>query len=226
MNRRDGLETRGRLLDAAASCFAARGFDRVSVAEICRAAGANLAAVNYHFGSKENLYAEAWRHAFERSIEAYPLAGGVPPEAPPEERLEGVILALLHRLLDPAARDFAIAHQEIASPTGLLAEVMDRGMKPLRQALSGIVRDLLGARASEAHVELCAMSVFAQCVASFLHARRHRLTAAPPARSEPAELDVLADHILQFSLAGIRGGKPRGSPARKSPATRRGKARP
>ena len=43
-------ETRERLLKAAEALFAERGFKRVTVREICLAARANVAAVNYHFG--------------------------------------------------------------------------------------------------------------------------------------------------------------------------------
>ena len=72
IKRSDGLETRRRVLDAAGRVFAARGFRDATVADICRSAGANVAAVNYHFGSKRKLYVEAWRHAFHRSMAAYP----------------------------------------------------------------------------------------------------------------------------------------------------------
>jgi AcrR family transcriptional regulator len=48
-------ETRERLLDAAEDLFAAKGFEAVSLREITNTAAANVAAVNYHFGSKEKL---------------------------------------------------------------------------------------------------------------------------------------------------------------------------
>jgi len=69
--RKDAQETRQRLLEAAAEVFAQKGFWEATHAEICAKARANTAAVNYHFGSKENLYVEAWKHAFERSLQAY-----------------------------------------------------------------------------------------------------------------------------------------------------------
>ncbi len=64
-------ETRGRIAAAATRLFAARGFDGVSIEEICSAANANSAAVHYHFGSKEGLFryivqqfaAEKWASA-------------------------------------------------------------------------------------------------------------------------------------------------------------------
>lgn len=50
--------TRQRLLDAAAALFAAKGFDTVSLRDLTQEAGTNLAAVNYHFGSKDGLIEE------------------------------------------------------------------------------------------------------------------------------------------------------------------------
>ncbi len=46
------------LLDAAETLYATEGFDGVSLRRLTQIAGVNLAAVNYHFGSKENLFAE------------------------------------------------------------------------------------------------------------------------------------------------------------------------
>ncbi len=47
--------TRDRLLDAAERLIAARGLAATSVRSVCADAGANVAAVHYHFGSKEAL---------------------------------------------------------------------------------------------------------------------------------------------------------------------------
>jgi AcrR family transcriptional regulator len=47
--------TRERILDAAEHLFAERGFDGASIRDVTTEAGVNLAAVHYHFGSKEDL---------------------------------------------------------------------------------------------------------------------------------------------------------------------------
>lgn len=49
-------ETTERILEVATKMFAEKGFDGTSTKEICRAAGVNVAAIHYHFESKENLY--------------------------------------------------------------------------------------------------------------------------------------------------------------------------
>lgn len=55
--------TRDRVLDAAERLFAERGFEGTSLRAVTQAAGVNLAAVNYHFGSKEGLVAAVVRRA-------------------------------------------------------------------------------------------------------------------------------------------------------------------
>src|SRR5262245_56133679 len=55
--------TRSRLIEAAGHVFAEQGFKATTVRDICAKAGANVAAVNYHFGGKEGLYNAVLRHA-------------------------------------------------------------------------------------------------------------------------------------------------------------------
>jgi AcrR family transcriptional regulator len=57
--------TRDRILDEAEKLFAEQGFSGTSLRQITAAAQANLAAVNYHFGSKERLIAEVFSRRFE-----------------------------------------------------------------------------------------------------------------------------------------------------------------
>ena len=56
--RKGGVATRKRLLAAAGRVFAEKDYRNATIAEICRLAGTNIAAVNYHFSDKETLYLE------------------------------------------------------------------------------------------------------------------------------------------------------------------------
>lgn len=68
--------TRADLVEAAIEAFAAKGFEGASVREIARAAGANLAAISYHFGGKEGLY----REVLKQSVTVFALPS-LDPEA-------------------------------------------------------------------------------------------------------------------------------------------------
>ena len=58
-------DVRSDLLKVACKVFADKGYRKATIAEICKRAGVNIAAVNYYFRSKERLYVEAWRAAFK-----------------------------------------------------------------------------------------------------------------------------------------------------------------
>lgn len=214
--------TRDQLLEAAIRVFSEKSFRDATVAEICELAGANIAAVNYHFGEKETLYVEAWRLAFQRSIEAYPPDGGVPKNAFAEDRLRGRIVALMQRIADPETREFEIIHREMSNPTGLLLVVMHEAILPLQKEFAKLIRELLGEKASEEEVQLCQMSILGQCMHPMMH-QRHRHHFAdklqqqpPPSMPVVPDIEVVADHIVRFSLAGIREVRKRHS---KKPST-------
>lgn len=58
-------DTRERILDAAERLFMAHGYEGTSMRQITGDAGVNLAAVNYHFGSKESLMQEVFRRRLD-----------------------------------------------------------------------------------------------------------------------------------------------------------------
>ncbi len=196
--------TRERVLESAIEVFAEAGFEAATIHEICRRADANIAAVNYYFGSKESLYAEAWRTAFRRAVRAHPPDGGVPADAPPEERLRGRIRAMIHRMADEGNQAFIIALREMTSPTPLLEEVRRECIRPLQEEMRALVRALLGPGASERTVDFCRLSIVSQCINVML---RRRSAGEGEDDSAPAALDDLhayAEHVARFCLAGIR----------------------
>ncbi|MCX5883488.1 MAG: CerR family C-terminal domain-containing protein [Deltaproteobacteria bacterium] len=201
-------DTQARLLKSACEVFAEKGYREATLAEICERAGANIAAANYYFRDKATLYAEAWRQSFQRSLEIYPADGNVPPGAPPEERLRGRIQSILQRIADPQSYEFDILYKELVNQTGLLADVMQESIEPIRRGLFVLMRELLGEKASDLQVQLCQMSIRAQCFDLIIREQRRKRSLEGKKFIGPSFLDVdvtaLLDHILRFSLAGIR----------------------
>jgi hypothetical protein len=132
----------------------------------------------------------------------------VPPGAPPEERLRGRIQSILQRIADPQSYEFDILYKELVNQTGLLSDVMQESIEPIRRGLFVLMRELLGEKASDLQVQLCQMSIRAQCFDLIIREQRRKKSPNGKKLSEPPFLDVdmavLADHILRFSLAGIR----------------------
>jgi AcrR family transcriptional regulator len=203
IQREDSARTRGRLIAGASEVFAEKDYGAATIAEICERAGTNVASVNYHFGDKETLYREAWRHAFRKGVEAYPVDGGVCDTATPEERLRGLIRALLLRITDENDREFFIVYRELANPTGLLDEVMKTELLPVHQRIDKVVHELLGPASSPGRVQFCTVSILNQCITPIVARSSGR--SADKAFGPPRfDIGAFIDHVVQFSLGGIR----------------------
>ena len=201
--RQDTARTQKNLLTAASEIFAEKGFRDSTIAEISKRARTNVAAINYHFGDKETLYREAWRHSFRESIKNYPPDGGVDTNATPEHRLVGQVTALLRRITDNGNIEFSIAHQELAKPTGLLEEVMHEEFEPLQQRTESLVREILGPYNSEIQVRFCATSLISQCVLPSFINRIEKRETNDKGSWRIADIESYAEHVVRFSLAGM-----------------------
>jgi AcrR family transcriptional regulator len=203
--REGTVRTRKNLLAAASEVFAQKGYRDATIAEICERAKANVAAVNYHFRDKETLYIEAWRHSFSESLKLHPPDGGVSDDARPEERLRGQVEALLRRIADENNKEFPIVRRELANPTGLLEEVTRKDLRPLHEKMENVVRELLGPHASGMQVRFCAIGIVSQCITPMLVRRMDRERQDGKDDSPGIDnIDSYANHVVKFSLAGIR----------------------
>lgn len=207
----DQLATRRQILEAAGEVFAEAGFRDATVREICRRAGVNVAAINYHFGDKEKLYAEVLRYSQQKCLEKYPPLMDVGPAAPPEEKLRAFVLSFLLRIFDkgPIAWHGKLMSREMVEPTAALESIIAEKIRPMAEQLGAIVAEVLQRPPGDEAVRLCSFSIVSQCV--FYHHCRPVLTRLypdqPPMDTVGAAL--LADHITGFSLAAMKNLKSR-----------------
>jgi TetR/AcrR family transcriptional regulator, regulator of cefoperazone and chloramphenicol sensitivity len=209
-------ETRARLLVTAERLFGERGFKVVTVREICKAARANVAAVNYHFGDKLGLYREVLQGAVDAMRATSEAARQAGEGQPPEEQLRRYIGVFLHRVLAPGSASIhRIITREMSEPTPALDVLVEQGVRPRVEYLSGVIAQILGCEAKDKRVLRCVASVQAQAVSYFPNPIAARLGFS--FEPTPANIDDAARHIATFSLAGVKAV---GRPARSRPAAR------
>ena len=202
--RKDGQSTRKRILEAALVIFGEKGYRDATNAAVCEAAGANIAAINYHFRSKEQLYRAVCEHAIGAMGECYPPGGNVPPGAPSEERLYGHIEAVIRRsrVEGPLRHYHSLRMVETFNPTGLVDDLWNDWFAWHREVSGDIVAALLGPAATSDEVLRCQMSLMSQCYVantSSITGRFHNVEA-----THLCNTDAVIDHIYHFTLAGIR----------------------
>ncbi len=200
------------LLNVAGQKFAEKGFDATNVREITEAAGMNVASVNYHFGSKEELYLETVRHAARMCEQITPMPTweeGVPAE----QRLREYIRSFLTRLLreDVPTWHRKLIMREVAEPRPGGCEVFVHSfVKPSFELLQGILRDLTPPGTPLETLHLIGSSIVGQ-VLHYHHARNVLKLLFSAEEFQRLQIDRLTDHIWRFSLGAIRSLCPRKS---------------
>jgi AcrR family transcriptional regulator len=195
--------TKSRLLEAAGEEFAEKGFAAARVRTICDRAGANFAAVNYHFGGKEQLYVAA-------VLEAHRCGMSVPPaaavgEATPAERLRQYIHFFLSNVMamnrQKNSWHSVLMLREMLQPTTALEALVREAIRPRFERLVEILREACP-EADQVRLAALACSVVGQCL--------HYKTAAAiterlvgPEVYGALDLDYLTDHISRFCLAAL-----------------------
>jgi AcrR family transcriptional regulator len=200
-----GEETRQRLLDAAIRLFAADGFAKVTVRDICRAAETNVAAVNYHYGDKFGLYMAVVRAAVDAMWTLNDLAMQGDSRVP-EERLRqyvGTYVAKLIEAKGPANWIHRLMQHEMAEPTPAAEWIVEHAILPRLRYLAGILAELLNVPATDERVRWCVVMIQSQCLSFLPNGIRSLATRDWPAIT-PTGVEAIVDHIMTFSLAGIR----------------------
>lgn len=200
-------ETRDRVLEAAGRLFAERGFNHVSIRDICEEAGSNVASVNYHFGDKLGLYRELIGAVAEGMHRAKVAALEAGAEQTPEERLRAYIRHFLHQLFDTNGEEDSwmekLIAREMMEPTPALDLFIEKGLKPAAQGLSTLVGQIVGLPADDWRVQASVGAIQGLCI-WYRSSRAVIERWGTGLRFTPEVVDGLADFVANFSLAGVR----------------------
>ncbi len=200
-----GAQTRQRLLDVAETLFAEHGFAATSVRDITSLAACNLAAVNYHFRGKQNLYLEVFRHRLvelrDRRI------ASISEARSGTGSLEAVLGAFAAAFLEPLVDRgrghllMALLTREMLDPQ-LPAELFkSEFIEPVHQVLvEALMTTTPGLTPRSARA--CVLEIVGQLLQVAQREGRARLDPAWEAGLPP--LPEMVAHIVRFSAAGVR----------------------
>lgn len=209
MSTINSVDTKQRILDAAERLFAEQGYHNTSLRMITTAAKANLAAVNYHFGTKETLLEEVFkrrliplnairREQLELVRDRARAAGQRPGVA---AVLRAFVAPTLHFCCEePGGEHFStLVGRALAEPDDTVRSVFIHHLMPLfnllfdsmLEAMPGLDRDTVFWRLQFA-------------LGSTTHCMRllGKLELLPEGVSRQVDLDLLMEELLSFITAG------------------------
>lgn len=203
-----------RLLDVAEELFCERGFEDTSIRGLAAAAKCNIAAVNYYFGGKDNLYVELWRRHLRvlresrlASIESVMSRGKGKPCL--EDLLGSFANAFVGSLMDEkkGPRFMKLMIREMLDrrlPGNVFyEELVIPTMKAFSDALMKICTTL-----DKSKAQLVIVSFIGQLMQTFHVKTMFEQLDSP--ELPKFDLNGALNHIVKFSAAGIRacaGGK-------------------
>jgi len=203
-----GIETKERILDVAEALFAENGYSGTSLRAVTTAAGANLAAVNYHFGSKKALL----RAVFERLADPANRERLALLDLLEAESDEPVLEDLLGAFLTPALRVVVdlgergaiatrflgrIAADPASDVQAMIAEkfqvVTERFLAALARTLPGLDEDELIWR-------------FKLMVGVLIHIQAdEQWKNELPSQPKPSDINEIRERTITFLATGFKG---------------------
>lgn len=209
----DKIAARDALIAAASQLFTHKGYEAVSTRELAEAAGVNLAAIQYHFGSKAKLFIETV-HALMTQVgcnNADLLTHPIPkdPNAAAALLCEFVRDYLSYILLSKEPRACRMVFREIFGAASqdpemfpqFIESVVEKFIRPVDDRLIEIVASA-APKLTPQEVERTVQSIIGQCVFYATHQPFvERLRGQTPAT--PEQVQLIGAHIATFTLKAL-----------------------
>jgi len=200
----ENSDVKTSIIKVAGRIFVEKGYRATTIREICAEADVNIAAVNYHFGDKKNLYTAVINYYKDSAFKKFPLDRDARPDDSPQSKITSFIQAMAMRIFgeDSEPQFGKLLVRELIEPTGEFDNLINDIFRPSFLKLSSIVKEILGKNATDRTVFLCSMSIVGQC----LYFRNSPRLAGRMMKNENfsrKDIQALAEHISRFSLAAL-----------------------
>jgi|SRR5215475_6283378 len=205
-----------RLLKAARRLFAEKGMAATSIRDLAQEAGVNVAAVNYHFGDKEQLYLETLRYCYRTCGVLNERGNQILQQAihqgTREAALRGIrdyIRQLMHALFfsEDARLQAKLMFREMSDPTPALEVILREFIFPKRELLCKLLAQANPALRYDKNLSLYAASIMGQ-VLYYRTSLPVFLRLFETAEMTPELSERIATHIADFTLAALTNDQP------------------
>ncbi|HAI10993.1 MAG TPA: hypothetical protein DCM28_04770 [Phycisphaerales bacterium] len=205
-NNSSALQTKRKLINAAGEIFGQVGLEAATIQQITSRAGTSLAAVNYHFTDKFNLYNEVVQEAYDIVIDTFRQIQSIQEEGTPTERLEHFVRNFFTILMEQERPTWQcdILARDLQSPNQSAETQLKELTDAIHNSLGDLISEIAQVKLEPEQMLYFQTSIIGQCLYYVDHQEFHdRLHSdfKPVAQ----RMEQIIKHITAFSVAAIQG---------------------
>jgi AcrR family transcriptional regulator len=192
--------TRRRILEVAGERFATAGFAETANKEIAARAEVDLASINYHFGSRTDLYQAVLAEAHRRFADLDDIERMVAGDRPAAEKLKDLVRFILGGVAGEIGWPMIVLGREILSPSSHLRILQQEEVAPKLQMILPVLSEITGIPPDDPVLLRCLPCIAAPCV---LIALLGRASTPLTDRIHEAPFETLVEQISTYALGGL-----------------------
>lgn len=191
------MMTRERLIETSIDLFSHHGFDGTSLSAIARQAGVTQPTLNYHFGTKRQLYRDVIRHCGAQWVAAIEVGDDLRDLS----QLD-VLKVVLRRLGQVIVGQKVITRLMLqASMHPKFEREVEGALRPGVETLTALLKDLMATGTLRAVPPYVFISMFVDVLITTAGVERVKSSVYDADFSNQAVLNTLIDHLIDMLLA-------------------------
>lgn len=201
--RADGDNTRQQIIEIAGQLFSEKGYDGTTSKQICEECGCNIAAVNYHFGSRDGLYTELLIESHRRFITMNAITDINNSALDSYNKLASIIDALIDGI-DTEQWHSRLLVREIMAPSEFIEGMLNTEAIPKFGVIKTLVSDITGIAEDDPAMALYLLSTIAPC---FFLLSGNLAATSQVLGNFWEDKAALKAHVKAFLFAGLDAAK-------------------
>jgi len=197
--REDGKETRALIIECAGNLIGNLGYEKVTSKAICQMAKVNLAAVNYHFGSRDGLYLAVLEEVHDYFLNLETIKRLQESHCPAKEKLERFFDFFLENVLNEKSWYVKVWAREVLAPSPFVKQVLSEQALPKISVVMKIFSEYTGLAEDDPKLYTCYFSAMSPLMMGVFIRRNNMEEIAPHIGNAARQIKL----IKEFIFAGL-----------------------
>ncbi len=201
--RKDGDITRKTLIECAGHLIAKQGYTKTTSKSICSLAKANVAAINYHFGSRDNLYKAVLEEVHRYLLNIKDLEEIAKDNISAKEKLSLFFDTVAQNMWQDKGWQVKVWAREVIDPSPFIYQILNKNAIPKFLIITKIFSEYTGLSPKNPELYSCMLSTLAPFAIIFLTKHKSNLDYKKIFPINYYTLEKLLVDFKRFAFAGL-----------------------